>query len=88
MATNDSIVLNSILEQKKIQIARDLPDDDFFELFTFEQVLKKYDLSYEELEHGKIGGGDDGGIDGLFIFINKKYLMRIQKKQINLLEIY
>lgn len=74
MAANDSIVLNSILEQKKKQTANSLPDDDYFELFTFEQSLKKYDLSYEELILGKIGGGDDGGIDGFFIFINNEII--------------
>lgn len=70
MATNDSIVLDTILKQKKSQIADSLPDDDYFEIFTFEQVLKKYDLSYEELISGKMGGSDDGGIDGFFTFIN------------------
>lgn len=74
MATNDSILLNTILEQTKRQTANSLPDDDYFELFTFEQNLKKYDLSYEELLTGKIGGGDDGGIDGLFTFINDDLL--------------
>lgn len=74
MATNDSILLNTIIEQTKRQTANSLPDDDYFELFTFEQHLKKYDLSYEELLTGKIGGGDDGGIDGLFTFINDELL--------------
>jgi len=74
MAANDTIVLNSILEQKKKQTATSLPDDDYFELFTFEQTLKKYELSYEELISGKIGGGDDGGIDGFFIFINNELI--------------
>jgi AIPR protein len=36
--------------------------------------LKKYDLSYEELNSGKIGGSDDGGIDGFFIFINNDFI--------------
>lgn len=70
MAANDSIVLDTILKQKKSQIADSLADDDYFEIFTFEQILKKYDLSYEELISGKIGGGDDGGIDGFFTFVN------------------
>ncbi|RUR75709.1 AIPR family protein [Chlorogloeopsis fritschii PCC 9212] len=74
MAANDSIVLDTILEQKKSQIADSLPDDVYFEIFTFEQILKKYDLSYEELISGKIGGGDDGGIDGFFTFINGEIL--------------
>lgn len=74
MTANDSIVLTSILQQKKNQTASSLSDDDYFEIFTFEQTLKKYDLSYEELLTGKIGGGDDGGIDGLFTFVNKDIL--------------
>ncbi|MBW4511972.1 MAG: AIPR family protein [Scytonematopsis contorta HA4267-MV1] len=72
MAGNDSIILENIIKQKRNQTANTLPDDDFFEIFTFEQVLKKYDLSYEELNYGKIGGGDDGGIDGFFVFINNE----------------
>ncbi len=74
MAGNDSIVLDNIIKQKRNQSPNTLPDDEFFEIFTFEQVLKKYDLSYEELNYGKIGGGDDGGIDGFFIFVNNEFI--------------
>lgn len=74
MADNDIILLNNILEQKKKQVADSLADDDFFEIFTFEQILKNYELSYEEFMSGKIGGGDDGGIDGFFAFINDEVL--------------
>ncbi len=41
MADNDIILLNTILEQKKKHVANSLADDDFFEIFTFEQILKK-----------------------------------------------
>lgn len=71
MAANDVIVLNSILEQNKSNSANSLPDDEYFELFTFEQILKEYELDGDELASGQIGGGDDGGIDGFFIFVNK-----------------
>ncbi|MBW4629892.1 MAG: AIPR family protein [Brasilonema octagenarum HA4186-MV1] len=74
MAGNDSIVLDNIIKQKINKSDNVLPDDEFFEIFTFEQVLKKYDLSYDELNYGKIGGGDDGGIDGFFIFINNDFV--------------
>lgn len=74
MSANDVIVLNSILEQKKKIIADSLTDSDFFELFTFEQILKNYDLSYEELLCCQIGDSDDGGIDGFFTFINDELL--------------
>lgn len=74
MAGNDSIVLDNIIKQKINKSDNILPDDEFFEIFTFEQILKKYDLSYDELNYGKIGGGDDGGIDGFFIFINNDFV--------------
>ncbi|WP_298919750.1 AIPR family protein [uncultured Nostoc sp.] len=74
MAGNDSIVLDNIIKQKINKSDNTLADDEFFEIFTFEQILKKYDLSYDELNYGKIGGGDDGGIDGFFIFINNDFV--------------
>lgn len=74
MAGNDSIVLDNIIKQKRNQSGTTLPDDEFFEIFTFEQILKKYDLSDDDLSYGKIGGGDDGGIDGFFIFINNDFV--------------
>jgi len=74
MATNDVIVLNSILAQKTAQGNKFLSDSEQFELFTFEQVLKDYDLSYDELLTGRVGGSDDGGIDGFFAFINRELL--------------
>jgi len=71
---NDVIVLNSILNQKKQQVAETLPDDDFFELFVFEQILKDFDLSYDDYFSGKVSGSSDGGIDGFFFFINNELI--------------
>jgi hypothetical protein len=36
--------------------------------------LKNYDLTYDDLFSGKVGGGGDGGIDCFFTIINKKLL--------------
>lgn len=74
MTTNEVILLNSTLGQKKAQIASSLSDSDFFEIFSFEQILKNYDLSYDELLYGKVGAGRDGGIDGFFTLINGEIL--------------
>jgi AIPR protein len=70
MSGNDIILLDNTLEQKKSEIYTALSDSDFFELFSFEQVLKNFDLSYDELLTGKVGTGADGGIDGFFTFVN------------------
>jgi hypothetical protein len=68
--SNDKIILDQILDAKKQQLAPNMPETDFFEVFTAEQILKDYDLSYEELAAGIVGSGGDGGIDGLFLFVN------------------
>ena len=70
MATNDVIILDKILEQRHADIAPELDSATFFELFVAEQVLKDYDLSYDELKAGRVGGGGDGGIDALYLFAN------------------
>ena len=70
MATNDRIILDQVLKQRKETIAPEVQDAFFFEFFTAEQILKDFDLSYDEIESGLIGGGGDGGIDGIYLLVN------------------
>lgn len=81
MTNNSIIILNSILEEysKRYDSYKEdqydgFKEDEIFELFTFEQVLKEYDLSYDELLFGDVDGGDDGGIDGFFFFLEDKFV--------------
>ncbi len=69
MADNDIIILDQILTKRKEIIAPDLSDSDYFEIFSVEELLKEYNLDYEEIENSIVGGGHDGGIDSFFIFI-------------------
>lgn len=78
MSDNDIIVLNTILSDQ--QKTDSISQSDFFESFTFEQLLKNFDLSNDEIKSGKTGGGDDGGIDGFFIFLNDNLIL---EKEIN-----
>ena len=64
MSRNDVMILDSILEQRKIP---ELTSEENFELFAYDQILKDYNLSDEELSNGKVGG--KAGI-GLFNFVN------------------
>jgi hypothetical protein len=41
-----------------------------FEYYSVYQILKTYDLDDDELESGNIGGSDDEGADGIYLFIN------------------
>lgn len=70
MSDNDIIILNSILKQNTALVEGSLSDSEYFNVFAFEQILKNYELSYEEMSKGSIDSGDDGGVDGLFVFIN------------------
>ncbi len=53
MPTNDQIILRQLLEDRKRDVAPELSDADYFELFCAEQILKNYDASYDELLDGK-----------------------------------
>lgn len=68
--TNNQILLDEIIKQEFCENNQYDKIDDFFEFFTATQVLKEYDLSYEEIENGLTGSGLDGGCDGIYIFIN------------------
>jgi len=74
MASNDQIILDQVLEQQRQNIAPTLDQATYFEIFTAGQVLKDYDLSYDEIGSGIVAGGGDGGIDGFYSFINGELL--------------
>lgn len=70
MSDNDLVLLDARLESLKKEYEGSIRDDDFFEIFAFEQALKDEDLSGDEIEGGQTGGGEDGGIDGAFTFLD------------------
>lgn len=70
MAKNDRIILDEILKQRQAEVDPGITPSGFFELFTAEQVLKDYDLSYDEIDSGLVGDGGDGGIDAIYVLVN------------------
>jgi hypothetical protein len=74
MANNEQILLETLLLQKKNEVAPDTKADEYFNIFSTEQILKDYDLSYEEIIDGIVEGGGDGGIDSIYTFINGELL--------------
>jgi hypothetical protein len=70
MARNDIVLLDSLVEKSRNQLGYDKDQSELFELFVFDQILKDYDPSFEELESGWTDGGNDGGLDGFFIFVD------------------
>jgi len=70
MVSNDQVILRKVLQEKKSQLAPDMADHLYFDLFCAEQILKDYDLDYDEIESGIVEGGLDGGIDAIYAFVN------------------
>lgn len=67
MAKNDVLLIDGIIDER---VEKKLPSqrrDEVFEYLAFEQILKDFDLSREEIESGSVDGRNDGGIDGFFI---------------------
>ena len=74
MSNNTRRLLDQFLTQQKSEQITPLPDDKAFELFASEQVLKDSELSTEELSSGIVGGGNDGGIDGVYTFVGDQLI--------------
>jgi len=74
MSSSKLTILKEVLAQKKAEIAAEMTEDEFFNLFSSEQILKDFELSYDELNHGIVEGGSDGGIDAIYTFINGELL--------------
>ena len=45
---------------------------DAFEIFCSELVMKQWDLSIGDVIQGIVGGGNDGGMDAVYTFLDKE----------------
>lgn len=77
MAKNDSILIDGIVGQRVSDGVPSADKGEAFEYFCFEQILKNYDLSEEEIDTGWVDGRHDGGIDGFFIFVNGRLVTEV-----------
>lgn len=74
MSEIDRRTLQTNFEAWKKQRASEWKDGEAFERYAIELVLRDHDLSDDEIDQGKIGGGDDAGIDGFYFFIGKRLM--------------
>lgn len=73
--SNNQILLKECIKQEFDDSIGYSNENDYFEHFSCVQVLKDYNLSDEEIDSGSTGGGNDGGCDGIYIFLNDELLM-------------
>ena len=80
---NDVILIEELLVQRRKELAPDMSESDFFQIFAGEQVLKDHDLSYDEIRDGIVDGGGDGGIDAVYFFVdNTLYREEIEQEEV------
>lgn len=70
LSDNAKSILSDVISQRKAEAAPEISDEDYFEIFSAEQILKDFELSYEELESGIVDGEHDGGIDSAYVFVD------------------
>jgi hypothetical protein len=74
MPNNDLVLLDQVLADRQANRAEPIEEDYAFELFACEQVLRDRDVSPDEVEAGVVGGGNDGAIDGVYVFLGDALL--------------
>lgn len=91
VSESDVKVIDEILSAKHAEVAPDLKDDEFFEFFAAQQVLRNYALSPTDILNGMVGGsgqkekkpddkdsGSDGGIDGFYLLVNGRFISDLE----------
>ncbi|MET7351823.1 AIPR family protein [Streptomyces mirabilis] len=74
MSANDRVLINQMIEDRRNARTVPLSFDAEFERFASEHALHGFGLSEEEIEAGVIGGANDGGIDGAYVFLGGRLL--------------
>ncbi|MGD1930899.1 MAG: AIPR family protein [Leptolyngbyaceae cyanobacterium] len=70
MSRNNQILLEEIVKQEHDNLEEDISLSRFFEFYSALQVLKDFELSYEEVYSGMAGESHDGGADAVYLFVN------------------
>ena len=92
MSNNEQVMLETILDQKRNELDSSLSKNSFFEIFAAEQILKNFELSYDEIIEGIVDNGGDGAIDAIYTFVNSELIQRdselINAKRNAIIDVY
>ena len=70
MSKNNQILLDAIVKQEMEDLAEQVSLNEFFEFYSAQQVLKNFELSYDEINAGITGQSHDGGLDSIYLLVN------------------
>jgi len=68
------VLLAQAIDAQKSNYPSGLDPDELFEVFCADNILKNYELSYDQVAKGIVDGQQDGGIDGVYLFVNKQLI--------------
>jgi hypothetical protein len=74
MSELDIKALEANFEGWRKERAPDLKKSDAFERYAIELIFRDLDPSDDEIDAGWTGGGDDGGIDGIYFIVNRRFM--------------
>ncbi len=77
MSEVDRIVLSKIIRDEHKTNGPRSSIDDYFEVFSAEQILKScgVDIDVGRIDSGVVGGGGDGGVNSIYLFGNNLLIM-------------
>lgn len=67
----EAALIKTILTKVTPTYGAGLSEGDAFERFTAQTILKRFGLNYDQIEDGIVDGQDDGGIDSVYLFVNR-----------------
>lgn len=76
--TNNQILLRECIKQEFDDSTGYADISTFFEHFAISELLKDYNISDDEIDNGNVGGGNDGGCDGIYLFLNDELVSQDQ----------
>ncbi len=85
MSELDVKALEANFDGWRAERAPDLTPASAFERYCIELILKDADLSDDEISSGHLGGGNDGGIDGMYFFVNRQLVVEETILPVNVL---
>lgn len=77
MTAHANATLKAVIESQRIHDYPEMESDKYFEIFAAQQVLKsgRFSPDPDEIASGILGGDGDAGVDGLYIYCNRKLIL-------------
>ncbi len=76
--TNNQILLRECVKQEFEESSGYIDIASYFEHFAISEVLKDFSITDDEIDYGNVGGGNDGGCDGIYLFLNDELVSQDQ----------